>query len=322
MCGLSEVEDRKACAGTIATPSKQQPKPHTANNLRRDLWLPGDNPQTSPSRFRATNLMMSTMTQESYIRVRSQTLALNPGRYFIRILAERGAPRATVSLVAAPSDVRLAAEDREALETIVADCCTEAERAAMGPCMTLSDAIAAAVRTDTPAAAPDSICHAGATLCDPNGHLHELILRNPDQAVEGLSCPKLSAGFAALPALERLDIDGSSLRAGTADVAAALAPSKTLKWLVLRRAGLTGALPCELLSSSRLVVVDVSGNDIEGDLPGCYLENEHLVQLYVGNNRLSGDLPPFGATSVVRFFNVHCPPLSGLLLGGWSRAGG
>jgi hypothetical protein len=101
----------------------------------------------------------------------------------------------------------------------------------------------------------------------PDGHLVELVLRSPTgPAALGagsadLSCPGFSSGFAKLPALERLLLEGADIGSTAELVAAALEPSRTISWLGLRRLGLTGSLACGLLLS-RVTVLDVSGNQL------------------------------------------------------------
>ncbi|KAI8473791.1 MAG: hypothetical protein J3K34DRAFT_518718 [Monoraphidium minutum] len=269
-----------------------------------DLWLPGEAPADVPPRYTAADLLLGYMSQESFIRVRAAAISANAGHFTVRVAAERGAPRFAVSLAVAPSRVRLAEGDRDAVGQIFADCCGESPSYTAGPCKTLQDALGAAAARAGPYAASGSLCHADASLCDDKGHLLELVLRHPAPGgAGGLRCPQLSAGFAALPALQRLTIEGSDLGADVPDVARALAPARALEWLVLRRAGISGPLRCEMVMEG-LRVLDVSHNAIEGPVPECFLASPRLAHLYMADNRLSGPLPPVGAQSVLNFLSA------------------
>jgi hypothetical protein len=109
---------------------------HPALPPPRDLWLPGDSPAASYPRYTGTNLLLTPMTQESFIRINYQTVGLNPGTYSLRLYAERGAPRFNLVLAATPAKARLAGPDADALATIFSDCCRTAARGEPGPCTT------------------------------------------------------------------------------------------------------------------------------------------------------------------------------------------
>jgi hypothetical protein len=101
---------------------------------RRELWLPGEQVDLVAPRYRATNVLLSDMSQESYIRVKSQAVRVNAGQFIMRIASERGGPRYAVSLAVTPSQVRLAEADRAALARVHGDCCPGAAVYAGGPC--------------------------------------------------------------------------------------------------------------------------------------------------------------------------------------------
>jgi hypothetical protein len=110
--------------------------PPTPLPRQRDLWLPGDAPTASYPRYTGTNLLLTPMTQESYIRVNYQTVGLNPGAYIMRLYAERGAPQFNLVLAATPAAARLAGPDADGLAAIYSDCCRTAARGQPGPCTT------------------------------------------------------------------------------------------------------------------------------------------------------------------------------------------
>ncbi|KIY93662.1 hypothetical protein MNEG_14300, partial [Monoraphidium neglectum] len=249
------------------------------------------------------------MSQESYIRVKSQAVRVNAGQFIMRIASERGGPRYAVSLAVTPSQVRLAEADRAALARVHGDCCPGAAVYAGGPCKALGDALKAASAPLAPEAAAGSLCHVDASLCDAAGHLLELVLRNPTPGTPGLRCPGLSGGFAAFPLLERLTMDGSELGGDAEAAARALAPAPALEWVALRGAGLGGRLTCGLLLRG-VRVLDVSDNKLEGPVPGCFFDNAHLMHLYAANNRLGGALPAIGAQTALYFVSLagQAPP--------------
>lgn len=54
------------------------------------------------------------------------------------------------------------------------------------------------------------LCHQSAVQCDSKGHITDLVLQGANSESD-LTCPKFSAGFAALPKLTRLDLAGANL---------------------------------------------------------------------------------------------------------------
>ncbi|KAL0388556.1 UNVERIFIED_CONTAM: hypothetical protein Sradi_2737400 [Sesamum radiatum] len=67
--------------------------------------------------------------------------------------------------------------------------------------------------------------------------------------------------------------------------------AKTLNEIILSNAGLSGCLPEEIGSLTKLTVFDVSFNSLVGSLPKSMGNMKSLEQLNVAHNKLSGAIP-------------------------------
>uniref|UniRef100_A0A383WD12 Malectin-like domain-containing protein n=1 Tax=Tetradesmus obliquus TaxID=3088 RepID=A0A383WD12_TETOB len=253
--------------------------------VRMGLWFPGQAMDSEPS-VSADVLLSSSFAQEQYITIPAQQLFHSPGIYMLQVMNEYGAPQYSLRADLTPSTTLLAAEDRKHLQTIINDCCPNGGFSMV--CHMLTQAVAAeSMDTD--------LCHQSAVQCDSKGHITDLVLQGANSESD-LTCPKFSAGFAALPKLTRLDLAGANLGADLPTIGKALAPATQLKWLVLRTAGLQGELSCDIILPS-VQLLSLTRNRLTGSIPECFTQPKGLLHLYLSDNALSGPLPDFSADS-------------------------
>jgi Leucine-rich repeat (LRR) protein len=109
-----------------------------------------------------------------------------------------------------------------------------------------------------------------------------------DWSNNGLNGAKLPPGLASCRRLETLDMSGNKLLAGP--LPAFLTGFSSLRRLALAGNLLSGQIPDELSQlCGRIVVLDLSSNQLVGGLPASFAKCRSLEVLDLGGNQLSGD---------------------------------
>uniref|UniRef100_A0A7S4EKM4 Disease resistance R13L4/SHOC-2-like LRR domain-containing protein n=1 Tax=Pseudo-nitzschia australis TaxID=44445 RepID=A0A7S4EKM4_9STRA len=87
-----------------------------------------------------------------------------------------------------------------------------------------------------------------------------------------------------------------------------------LEVLDLSLNSLTGTIPSEIASLTKLTILDLSNNKITGTIPLEIVQMEKLSVLYLGNNELAGSIPnDIGKLSSVEYFGLSNNELTGLI---------
>eukprot|EP00878_Enallax_costatus_P000366 GHUV01000451.1.p1 GENE.GHUV01000451.1~~GHUV01000451.1.p1 ORF type:complete len:1048 (+),score=213.52 GHUV01000451.1:292-3435(+) len=255
---------------------------------------------------------------ESFIRVDADQLTT--GQYTLVIQGMGGATQKLLLYlrVQTPAaNVRLAAADKAALQSVLTECCAPVSAAAAsdpnGPggnpfCTQFLPGALAAKTAD------DDLCNIGDFVCDQDGHLQKVDFSKAD-----LDCKKgFPDAFGQLPSLETLMLRFNNFNGDTLDnVAAVLSNSRHLRRLMIGSANLTGTVPCALFSEHQLMTLMMSGNKLEGTLPSCVLEDSNIQELYMSQTTLSGALPDSISTDskLKVWYSINADPRTGDLAG-------
>ncbi|KIZ04191.1 hypothetical protein MNEG_3772, partial [Monoraphidium neglectum] len=240
----------------------------------------------------ATASRDSAASSESWLAVSPQQLADNPGLYTLRLRGESGSPTVEVTVATPGSGLQLDARELAAMAAVAKRCCGSAN--AKAPfCTTIAPAALAPKH-----AWPSDLCHTPPNLCDAEGHLLSLSLRDA-----GLKCSTFPKELSQLGSLARLDLSGNELQADVKDVAAVRGATRPtavfwrllvlsqlpVRELYLSNTRLGGPLDCSIITPLRKVY-ELSSNFISGTVPACMLSSP-VEELYLGRNELSGTLP-------------------------------
>eukprot|EP00210_Caulerpa_lentillifera_P007122 g6814.t1 len=156
-------------------------------------------------------------------------------------------------------------------------------------------------------------CHRTGSICNVNGELRRLDLRN-----YGLECKLPVDEFLNLTSLESLDLSNNQINADIGRDVERLGTLERLTDLNLASNSISGDLSVVGFCSdflTRLLTLDLDDNYITGNIPACLFSSTSKVQqLYISRNKITGHIPDvFSESSQLKALSLSHNELVGTM---------